>query len=48
MPFEREEEHMLRPGTRLRVVQIIEANDPNAERSRKVGKVPTYIFEEVE
>jgi hypothetical protein len=48
MPFEREEEHMLRPGTRLRVVQIIGADDPNAERSRKVGKIPTYIFEEVE
>ena len=48
MPFEREDEHMLKPGTRLRVVQIIGADDPNAERSRKVGKILTYIFEEVE
>ena len=48
MPFEREEEHMLRPGTRLRVVEIIGADNPNAERSRKVGAVPTYVFEEVE
>jgi len=48
MEFQREAEHILRPGTRLRVVEVIESGGANAHRSRVVGSVPTYIFEEVE
>lgn len=48
MEFRREAEHILRPGTKLRVTEVIEANAPGANRSRAVGSVPTYIFEEVE
>jgi hypothetical protein len=48
MEFQREAEHIMRPGTRLRVSEVIEANAPGANRSRKVGSTPTYIFEEVE
>jgi hypothetical protein len=48
MEFRREAEHILRPGTRLRVTEVIEANAPGAMRSRKVGSTPTYVFEEVE
>jgi len=48
MEFQREAEHIMRPGTRLRVTEVIEANAPGANRSRKVGSTPTYIFEEVE
>jgi hypothetical protein len=48
MEFRREAEHILRPGTKLRVTEVIEANNPNANRSRKVGLTPIYIFEEVE
>ena len=48
MEFKRENEHILRPGTKLRVTEVIEANAPNANRSRKVGLTPIYIFEEVE
>ncbi len=48
MEYQREAEHILRPGTKLRVTEVFEANDPSANRSRKVGSTPTYIFEEVE
>jgi hypothetical protein len=48
MEFQRESEHILRPGTRLRVVEVIEPGGANAHRSRVVGSMPTYIFEEVE
>jgi hypothetical protein len=48
MEYQRESEHILRPGARLRVVKVMDEKDPNAHRSRKVGTVPTYIFEEVE
>jgi hypothetical protein len=48
MEFQREAEHILRPGTRLRVVEVIEPGGANAHRSRVVGSMPTYIFEEVE
>ena len=48
MEFERENEHILRPGTKLRVTEVVEANNPNAIRSRKIGLTPVYIFEEVE
>jgi hypothetical protein len=48
MEFERENEHIIRPGAKFRVVEIIEAGGPGANRSRKVGSMPTYIFEEVE
>lgn len=47
MEYQRENEHILRPGARLRVVGVMDEKDPNAHRSRKVGSVPTYIFEEV-
>jgi len=48
MEFQREAEHILRPGTKLRVTEVIEANAPGAHRSRAVGSIPTYTFEEVE
>jgi hypothetical protein len=48
MEFQREDEHIMRPSTKLKVVEVIEANGPGANRSRKVGSMPTYIFEEVE
>ena len=44
MEFERENEHIMRPGTKYRVTEVIE----DGHRSRKVGSMPTYIFEEVE
>ena len=48
MEFQRESEHILRPNSRLRVVQILQPDEPGAHRSRAVGSMPTYIFEEVE
>ena len=48
MEYRREAEHILRPGTRLRVTEVIEANAPGSNRSRKVGFTPIYTFEEVE
>jgi len=44
MEFERENEHIMRPGTKYRVTKVIE----DGHRSRKVGTMPTYVFEEVE
>lgn len=44
MEFERENEHIIRPGAKFRVTEIIE----NGHRSRVVGSMPTYVFEEVE
>ena len=42
MQYQREEEHILRPGTKLRVTGI-----GGSSFSRKVGYVPTYLFEEI-
>jgi len=47
MEYRREAEHILRPGTKLRVTEVIEADAPGANRSRKVGYMPTYTLEEV-
>jgi len=43
MEFERENEHIIRPGAKFRVVEIVE----DGHRSRTVGSMPTYVFEEV-
>ena len=43
MEFERENEHIIRPGAKFRVVEIAE----DGHRSRTVGSMPTYVFEEV-
>jgi len=43
MEFEREDEHIMRPGTKYRVTGIVE----DGHRSRKVGSMPTYTFEEI-
>jgi hypothetical protein len=42
MPYQ-EGEHLARPGTRLKLVEI----QPEGFYHRKTGAVPTYVFEEV-
>ena len=42
MEYQREAEHILQPGTKLRVTGI-----GDSSFSRKVGSVPTYLFEEI-
>ena len=42
MEYQREAEHILQPGTKLRVTGI-----GGSSFSRKVGDVPTYLFEEI-